>query len=361
MTDPISTAGDETTTLQTAFPIEAENNLSGSDGSLFSTTDLSGGDGWQLETLGQRVEWEFTLDYTMPSDNVKMQLRSGDDTQSFTTIGVEYRIDGELVFTTVDNGTLASLSWRDENDGALSGGGDGYNGPDLDPGTHKVSAEVVEATGDEWIDDLLCVYDDRFNHDEAGTGNSFDNTVHEDNGYLNDPQLSPAQYVVTFATVETRRDVTSANVDSTWNNTDNEQFVEVRIGTDSFDRSTNSTTASTTHSGSGDRSVDVQIGLSRYPVSTNAQNATPRFGYNQQAIQSYSLRGNPDAINPAGLGVAEVDAVVAKGSITGDTVEEAGELDGDDDLLTRSIVAPFTVLSSMELRSSEKVSFDTDE
>ena len=355
---PITVGNGQVVLLQTCFPIEAFDwvDEGGNGSSFFDFEDFSSGEGWRLTETGDFVEWEFNLDYTIPSDEVGMQIRSGID-ESFSTVSVEYTINDNVVFTSFDDGTLAGTQWRDESSGVLSANGDGYAGPDLEPGSHTIRAECIADTGDEWIDDLVCVYDERFNHAADGSDNSFDNSVHENDGYLDDPQLYPIVEDVAFNTVETQRDVTEASIESDWNNTDNSQYIELRIGEDDFDRSDNSETASTTATEPG-RNIDVNIGLSRYPVNTDAQSATPRFGYNAQAIDTYSLFANPSAINPFAIGTAEVEAVVPQGEIVGDRLEEAGQLTESDELLSRSVLAPFDVFESMEIRSSEKTAFD---
>jgi hypothetical protein len=250
------------------------------------------------------------------------------------------------------------LDWWNVGDGS-PGSQDGYTAsdPDIPAGeTHTLRLEVV---GDDGVFDehalnvdVVAPYDSRFE-----SGLTFDDSVHQNGGYLDGPELYPDLATVNLSQTETRRDVTEATAEITTNSTDANQFIELRIGSDSFDRTNNSATASTTAT-SAARTIDVNLGLSRYPDDTNPQNATPRFGYNGQSVDTYELRANPTAISPYERGVVEVDAVVPQGEIVGDRLEEAGQLASDNALLTRSIFAAFDVFAEQEIRSSEKTAFD---
>ena len=334
---------------QVCFHLDARLDATADNRSFASDGNYVDGTAALLSASDHFIEYEITPGYSVSATDFDFRFRGElvtDDPLTFDVL-----IDGTSLLS-VDFDVQASvppgLGWYslDLNEE------DRIDGVDLEAGeTVTVRVEVTSFAGGQYAIDMIAPFVDRRYADQL----TFDNTV-DSNEQLSGPELFANELPIELSQTETRRDVTEANVESTWDDTSNGQYIELRIGSDSFDRTTNSETASTT--GGPARSIDVTLGLSRHGTRTND---TPTEGFLGQSVDTYELFANPAAVFSNSLGTAEVDAVIPPGSITGDRVEEAGQLASDDSLLTRSVLAPFDVLTdNMEIRSSEKVGFDND-
>jgi len=187
------------------------------------------------------------------------------------------------------------------------------------------------------------------------TASDFDNTdlstVSRD--YLNDPELYPNVATQKLSTSTTRRNISEGSFDGTWNNTTNNQFVEISPDGSNYQTFNNTSSSNYTFS-NATQSIDVNLGLSRYPVNTNPQNETPRFGYNGQAVDLWELFVNPDTPSPDDIGTTNARAIVPPNTsgITGNTVREAGLKSGSI-LLTHHQLAEFVLQTDQRLASSE--------
>jgi hypothetical protein len=76
-------------------------------------------------------------------------------------------------------------------------------------------------------------------------------------------------------------------------------------------------------------------------------------------VNSWALNANPDAVLTDNIGEALSRAVVSPGTITGETVREAGLKSGST-LLTRHEVASFDVLQDQRIASAETTRFTSD-
>jgi hypothetical protein len=295
-----------------------------------------------LETVGDYVEYQFTLNYEWPAQDWDVEVRyAADDAQ----ISLETTLDGN-VGTGVSGGTGGDLFW-------LGAFGAGENDATLSPGTYTVRIELTDNpnNGDAYVD-VVAPYDTRFSY-------NFDNSVTTTaNGdYLDGPELYPDVFELAFNVANTRRDVTEANISSTWNDVSNNQYVELAIIDDQFSRSNNSQTASVTVSESdADTSVQSNAGLSRYGSRSET---TPLNGFNNQIISGWELTGNPAAITPESIGEATTRGIVPPNTTEtlNETLQECG-IFGNGSLLTREIFAAFEVSQNERVASDETTFFN---
>ena len=182
---------------------------------------------------------------------------------------------------------------------------------------------------------------------------NLDNTVDQDNGFLDDPQLYPKQLVKSVVTTQTELLVSSANVQSTWNNVDNNQYIELSNDGTNFIRTNNSQTATADFT-TDNKNVDVNMSWSNFDDGTRR---TPLTGNSGQELSLYELFADVVATRPDTASATETRAIVEADTLTGSTIQEAGIKSGST-LLTRSIVPEFTVESNMTVLSSEIQWFD---
>jgi len=183
---------------------------------------------------------------------------------------------------------------------------------------------------------------------------TFDNTNDGSGGYLTGPEKFRELEVLSFETASTRRNVTETNVDSTWNDVSNGQYIELSNDGSTFIRTNNSQTASVTFT-SPNSNVDVNVALSRYSDGTAA---TPLNGNQGQQIDTWELFANPDAVLAEAIGETVTRAVVPQDTsgIVGNTVRECGLKNGSL-LLSRHQLADFVLESDQRLASSESTQF----
>lgn len=344
--NPLTVSSGELTTQQVAWTTEAESPDRSDTGSTASPDDgseFSNGDWIDFAQNGDFAEYNFTVGYDS-SANLKARVRFATDTDGEAGAAFDAILIGpngkerDRVQVVADGATISSPLWEDVNEPTAS----------LEPGEWTLRLECTTSStalddGVSFID-VVAPYDAGYESDLT-----FDSSVNA-NGYLSGPELYPSLMEVDLTTTPTRRDLTSARVESTWNNTDNNQFIEARIGSDAFTRSNNTDTLSIT--GGPDRGVDVRLGLSRFGQT----GATPTDGANAQSVDVLDLFGNPDAVTSDDIQSTITRAIVPPGTITGDTVREAGLKNGST-LLSRHELAEFSVLAGQRISSSEETNF----
>ena len=303
-----------------------------------------------LQNEGETLTYQFTLPYDLPAEDWNVNIRyAGTD----ANLQLEVSIDGNTG-TEVSGSTGADPGDVGPGDRLWFNAFASFeNDSPIGAGTYTVEIELVSNPndGNAYVDSIA-PYDTRFSY-------NFDNEVTciDGTNYLDGPELYPSVYEVVFDDVSTRRDVTQANIDSTWNDTSNNQYLDLAIIDDSFERTNNSQTASITVSeNDADTSIQSKVGLSRYGPT---RDATPREGYLTQSISEWELTANPSSINPAGIGASETRAVFpAGGDLSGTVLREAGQLTSDGSALTRSIFSDIpesgTLESSTTIIASEQ-------
>ncbi|UBF23346.1 baseplate hub [Halorubrum tailed virus 29] len=338
---PLTVSNGEIAAQQSSFTVEAEDydrevgDSLGADDTAYSGSGNTTAIVYSTNDVYR--EWDFTLPYDLPEGALELYNRNEGDNSGGTVPAVEWSIDGTIIGQT---NNLLSLDWKEVF--SLTG----TTAPALEAGTHTIRAEnVLNGSGGARIVDVVAPLDGRFNY-------TFDNSVSGDT--LDGPELFPDQQVFEFATAETRRDVTEASFDLTANDVSNNFYVELANDGSTFTRVNNSQTGSVTFA-SPDRGVDARLSLSRFGTAST----TPATGTQGQSVSSWALNANPDAVLTDDIGEALSRAVVPPGTITGDTVREAG-LKSDSTLLTRHEIAEFVVESGQRIASAETTQFTGD-
>ena len=216
----------------------------------------------------------------------------------------------------------------------------------------EIRFEILQDQWDANEDyDRLCIdvhalFDDDFSY-------NFDETLNEPGGRLDGPESHPELVEVALNTATTRRNVTEANFESTWNNTENEQYIELANDGETFTRINNAESGSVTFA-DAESSVDTNIGLSRF---SDGEDRTPLLGNSGQAVSVWQLFANPDAVFSDDINATLARAIVPPSTLaSGTTLREAGLKSGST-LLTRHELAEFSVLEGQRISSSETTRF----
>jgi hypothetical protein len=331
------TTNDSITLEQTGYFAEYETAIGGN---TINSSDYSGGAGKSSDINGQTLSVDITPEIDIPQSEVGLQVRREIDQGDLTETQRTYSFNGWTDQNTISGSV--SLGWADFSNV--------YDGGDLSAGTTYNFETTFDDNGEAnaLIIDCIAVYDQR-----AVSNETFDNTT-DANDALEDPPLYPESVTVSGVEAETDRNVTAANYVSTWTDTSENQAVRLsNDGGSTFKEVTNSATGSVTFDGP-ETGVQSELQLSYY---TSDSTTTPTIGDSGQTISSWELYADVTTLRPYDLGVGIVEGVVRQGEITGDVLQEAGQLASDDTLLTRSIFSRFEVFSDMTVRSSEKTGF----
>ena len=276
-TTPVVTSNGQLELAQTCFTVEAEDYTS-ADASQ-STTDpsYSGGTAMQFtNTQGAALEYQFTVEHTIPESAVSIWVRQigYSDSQEVTL-----SLNGDS-WTVIPLGFgNQSLAWNDFA-GDPYNTGESYSGGDLTPGTYTLRFEETGLTsGVGFGCDVVAPLDNRYSY-------TFDNDNGGSSGYLDGPQFFPDAFTVTLTEQPVSFNIPHADVTSTWNNTTGEQAIEVsNDGGQNWTPTNNSSSASVDFPDAG-RIAQVRFTLDRYGSRTTA---TPQTGYLGQTVDDYTL------------------------------------------------------------------------
>ena len=342
---PVVVSNDGLELAQTAFVGEVE-NLSPSNTTIVSDVSYSNGEAGEFGGTGATVSLSFTTNHVIPSDELYVALRGARATDTGNGDNIRIEIDGRLfsdgfffgnVFGT-DGVDWLFRNFADDSDASPF---------DLQPGNHTLSIEISEDRQDKNIIDVFALLDFRYY-------SALDNTVHQDNGYLDDPKLYPEQQQVAFNTITTDIPIDNAEVLQSWTDTTESQSITITPG-GTFNNTQNVFVEY------DERVVElfVTATLSRYPETTNPQSATPRFGYNGQVITSHVLTLSLDAIQRNEIGEVLVRSFVGPDTATSETFAEGGQ-QSDGTLITRARVPEFVKQSGQRVVSSERLRWIND-
>lgn len=362
-TTPLRIDSGQLETTQICFTEEGENYDVGDEGfdDGSSDPDISNADyaslsGDEASGQGNFAEWSFTPNHTIPGGDFAVYVRNGSNGDGAPGLkwtlehanGVSYELDTN---STVGVG-LGNFDWSEL---PLFSGGSIETPADLEAGTtHTLRVEITDSNGiadqyQYWVD-VVAPLDNRYVADLT-----FDETV-DGNDALSGPEKYADQIETSLNSFTTRRDVTEARFTSTWNDTSNSQYVELANDGSTFTRFNNSDSDSVTFAGP-DRGVDVNLGLSRYAADATS---TPSNGDSGQSVDVFNLFANPDAVVPDDISKTLTRAIIPPGTITGQTVREAGLKNGST-LLSHHQLADFTVLAGQRIASAETTEFTGDE
>jgi hypothetical protein len=319
---------------------EDKSNESKSAVGTVNGDEFNSGDAAFFGVDDQFLELEVSFGYRVPAQNVAIEFRD----KNRSVCDISYYWDGRQFARNTSGSTV--LSWHDDE--FYGAGNEGYQNvinEDLEAGsTHTIRIETNGSN--DYVADLLAVYDDRFNYNfpnpDAATNSG---------GYLSGPELYPDVATLALNNETTRRELSSASVTETWNDTSNNQFIELsNDGGSNFIRTNNSQTASATFA-SPSNQIQAQLGFSRYGSRTGDE---PTSGHLGQVVSTHDMSADVAAITPAGIGEADIRAIVTPNTINGTTIREAAELNTNDTALTRSVFADRVIEADQRLISSER-------
>jgi len=294
-------------------------------GNIFqSSATLSDDEGININSLGDFVEFSFTVNQDIPANELRLGTYAELDNWGGT---VEYFFDGSQYRTVTFGGVTTQNSSQ--------GGAVGVNNITLEAGTtHTLRAETTAVQSGDHIVDVLFGFDRRFNI--SVDGSSFNGATY------GKPQLFPDSIPVSFADVNARRNLTELELFQTWNDTSNNAAVTLNLGSQSKTvnnptRNTNGNIRETltVSQSNASRTGSIDITLSRF---NTANGETPREGDGAQRMSFHIVDGNPDAVTRSNIGEATTRAFFQSGFLTGSILKEAGQKAGGD-LLTHSIFA----------------------
>jgi hypothetical protein len=325
--------------LQTTQFTETEDLLNFAGNVISGDSSLSGGGGIELTISNDFVQFDFSPTYRVPAGQWNADAHYNSD--SFTGTVTAF-IDGQQIFDssfssrTVDNNLLSSPDIQIEL---------------LPSETYSFRVELTSVSGGSITIDTMQAIDfgDRF----GGFGITRSGTFVSSDAAFTAPELYPDLQEVLLDTFVTTREIDQATVQSSWNDTTNKQYIELSNDGSTFIRTNNNDTASATFNNLK-TNLDVRLGISRYAADPLL---TPTNGDATQEVDLVEAFANPDAITVEQIGEADVRAIIRDSAATGVTFAEAGLLDTNSDLLTRSLVPEFTKTSDQKVISGERLRF----
>jgi len=344
-TDPLAVTNNGLELLQTGFIQEGET----ADSDTQSKTTYSDGIAAAfIDAQSNSISYSFTTAYDIPSPFTVVRGEFEDGTDD--VVLCDLILDGEKL---LDDSFIVQedLEWYAEDVLQRS---DVYDNV-LPAGTHTIEVQYSSSTGNRaQVIDLFGLVDTTW----SGDPSNFDNTVHEDNGYLDDPSLYPSQYPSVGYTdlqpASTDIAIDALTVDQSYTDISNNQSIDIQPG-GTFDN----TDSETVNYTSRVTEVTIGVALSRYPVGENPQSATPRFGYNGQILQSQTLTADLNAVQRNEIGEVLVRSFTGSDTASGSTFAEGGQ-QSNGTLITRARVPEFIKQSGQRVVSSERLRWIND-
>jgi len=312
-----------------SYIIEAE-NADNNGGLVGPRSTLSNDTGIRLDSVGDHVQFEFTLNQDVPVEELNCGVIV--ETENFEGT-VTHFLDGRA-FREIRGFGLSNTNFVnstvDVNKRRLSVGT-----------THTFREEVTSYTSGSRIADIMFAYDERDKFNITAP-------ISESNGGFNGtnydyPELYPDDIPVSIEGFNARRNLTEVELVQTWNDTSNNAAVTLNLGSES--KTVNNPNLNTNgriretltvSQANASRTGNINLTLSRFNDTTN--NDLPRLGDGAQRMSLHIVDGNPDAVTRSNIGEATTRAFFQSGQLTGDILREAGQKAAAD-LLTHSIFA----------------------
>lgn len=304
--DPLEIGTDQLNLLQSSFTVEAENATDEAIGVTdISDSEYSDGTGIQLGDDGDFVEYEITIDYTVPAGEFDIYWRG--DVEDPNVPQARWLLLDSGGSTVEESDTtslgLTGLEWRSvQNDWG------GFDPPELSPGTYTIRFEENDASppAPDYLFDVVAPLDSltRFTGgSDATSAYTFDNDNGGSSGYLDGPELFPPSLTEAATGVDTPWNITDGILTTTWDNTSNNQAIQLRLSSQTWfpnDGSENNTSSITTDFGDEvGQTIQGRAIFSRYGSRTTA---TPQTGFNGQSLSTWEITydGNDNPIIAAG-------------------------------------------------------------
>lgn len=272
-TTPLKLSNGTFTTEDSAFINEAE-NASFIDGDLTSRTDFSDGDGILFNARGDELEFNISINYEIDASNFDVyvrceEIKAGD----FTNLRA-YDSSGNAISDIISPTT--NLEWISAD---FFSSLDNFTGSETIRIRPNQSSPSGNTFGEVEID-VVAFVDDRYSY-------TFDNTVDEDNGYLDGPEPKPNAVDVVFNDATTPFVITEATGNITIDDTTNDQALALSADLgQTFTEATNTDTVTVT--GLDTTQVRLRVTLSRYSAN-GERSQTPQFGYTSQELDAHEI------------------------------------------------------------------------
>jgi hypothetical protein len=357
-TDPQTVQNGKLQNRQSAFLIEGETSfITGSRGSPAYSDGSATFYGGDFAAVGQEANYDFTTDYRIenPEFYVRVERFSSPNTAEDDAItpGVVFEVDGTLIEEFPRGASFGpnvlSLRWfkKDRDQPADF---------ELPAGNHTISFRITETTGGqdlgEHVIDMVAIVD-------GDVGHTFDNQVHEDNGYLDAPQPFPPQTVTTTqASTSLDSGFDRARLRTTWNDTSGQQFIGISADGSNF-IDTSNTQVVTENIGATNEAF-ARFGIGNYSPN-GPRNQSPRLGYESQKVDLMTLAAIGDNLRAEDIGALRLQALIGGNDAVGETFAEAGLKAADGTLLTRSLVPAFEKQQGQNVFSSEILSWQNED
>lgn len=322
---------------------EAENILDRVGTEITDAGSYSNDEAIRLSIDNDYVTLNFSFEHRVPANSLSV-ITYGAFNNFDGSVAAYY--DDDLLTTSSYDGITTSVDHElqqvDFNNDPIPAGEE-----------HSYRVEITQSTsGNFEVDALFAV-------DRRGTFgiDALDGTFDSNTASWNAPEIYPDGYEITFNPISMRRDITEAELFQTWDDTDNNQYIELsNDGGSNWVREDNTDTVNATF-GTASRELLTRVNLSRHVINPTI---TPTAGDDTQEITEYELFANPDAITNADTGAVDIQIIIPQGSIVGTTLREGGQLNSSNELLTRVTFAEFEVQNQMVIISSERVGFNND-
>jgi hypothetical protein len=214
-TDPRYISGGELRTYQTAQFARAENFDSKAGWSQFFDSSYESGEAYRESGIGNTISWDLTTQYEIPTNDLKLWFRV--DYFGSTHPGLKITFGGDTVFQTAADsdflgGGANGPKWVDETSRPNSNF----------TGTETMQAEITAAAGDgsNFYLDAVAVVDTRYTQSQIDENLS-------SGGLLSWPNLYPDSIQTQTQDTTALNQVVGGSLTSTWNNTANNQQIEL--------------------------------------------------------------------------------------------------------------------------------------
>jgi len=331
-----TTEWDNNTSLETTDRVFVENGTLKLAQSAFvedasgsaTSGDYSGGDARNFNTPGDNEQFDITVGYESTfTVATRTEVTQQNDYNEYNVY-----IDGEQIGP---SSPATTLGWEDLGSKTLT------------PGTYTIEVELNNINGfepDESALDVIVVYDNSLSY-------NFDNDNGGNGGYLDGPELYPTVESVDIDTLTPPQQVSAAELQTTFNDTSNGQFVE--IGNETTNTANNSENVSVNFATPSD-SINATLGLDGFGSRTTA---TPQQRFNGQTVDVADIFTDLAVLNKSDVGRADYEVIFSGSDVNGLTLKEAGQVNSNGDALTRSIF-PTLEPSGEAVIYSEDLGFD---
>lgn len=262
--EPFDVGNGSVVQLQSAYFLEAERFDNATDsrfGSQYSDSEAA-------EVIGN-IDGEFTNESRFPEWG--LALRSHSEQAGFGPADYEITLvaDGFEQANVNYTATSGSPSWDEVFSSSTSG---------LRTGTIEISV-VEEGFDDRMILDAVAVYDTT----RTKSIFQFDDST-DSNGYLEDPPLYTSEVEVRLEEIFTADEVIGVEIESSWNNTSNNQRIEITSGTET--KVLSNTSNGSVSFDDPENDIEISLILSGYGSRTNN---TPTQNHLGQQVDSLTV------------------------------------------------------------------------